>query len=367
MAVVFFIWGCVQSFIVGVFIPIVKKARNNYILSAIFIVTSINILLQYLLRYQDWKYSFPRLMVIPDFLDFLLPTLIFVYIKAVAGNGLSSVDKRYLYFPILAGLILIVAAVATPSFSFETYIGSTFHKIVLTAILLWKLFLFSKGLNIIRDQKGLIKKKAILWWPKMLTYFLGILTFITFINLCYFLLIVANFDVDSTIRFSLQKLVELNYILFTCSILFITIYFFFKYPKILSGLPILKTKSTSKVTDGQVHLDELNRLINQEKIHLDTELNEQKLADSLGVQSYILSIVLNDYLGKSFSSFINEKRIDEAKRLLESKENKDLTIFAIAVDSGFRSESVFYVNFKKRTGLTPKQYKRKYLTSDPKK
>ena len=361
MAVIFFIWGCVQSLIVGIFIPIVKKARNNYILSLIFFVTSLNILLQYLLRYQDWKNEFPRLLVIPDFLDLLLPTLLFLYIKAVVGGGIGQKDKKYLCVPMVAGLILVLSAFIRNDFSFYNYVGSLYHKIVLTTILIWKLFLFLKGWNIIQEQKDIIKKKAILWWPRMLTYFLGVLTYITFLNLCYFLLIVPNFDLDSPVRNTIQKLVELNYIIFTCSIIFITIYFFFKYPKILSGLPIFKSKSTSKVPDGQVYIDKLNKLIVEDKIHLDTELNEQKLADTLEVQSYILSIVLNDYLGKSFSSYINEKRIEEAKRLLESEEHKDLTIFAIAVDSGFRSESVFYENFKKLPGLSPKQYKKKYL------
>ncbi|MFS4418737.1 helix-turn-helix domain-containing protein [Maribacter sp. 2307ULW6-5] len=244
-------------------------------------------------------------------------------------------------------------------FSFESYIGSFFHKAVLSIIFGWKFILFILGWQMIRAHQHIIKKKTILWWPKMLTFFLGILTYIALVNLCYFLLIVPNFEIGS-IRDIVRQLVELNYIIFTCSILFITIFFFFKYPKILSGLPIIKSQKTSKVSDGQLYVDRLDKLIKEDKIHLDTELNEKKLADKMGIQSYILSIVLNDYLGKSFSSFINEKRIEEAKRLLESPSHDDLTIFAVAVDSGFRSESVFYVNFKKHTGLTPKQYKKKH-------
>ncbi|PKA99629.1 AraC family transcriptional regulator [Flavobacteriaceae bacterium MAR_2009_75] len=360
MAVIFFIWGFVQSLIVGIFIPIVKKARNNYLLSIIFLVTSLNILFQYLLRYQDWKNHFPKLLVIPDILDLFLPALLFLYIKAVVGNGITEKDRRYFYLPAAFGMALLGVTLFSSNFSFDNYIGSIYHKIVLFVIFLWKLFLFIRSWSLIKGHGVIIKKKAILWWPKMLSIFIGVLTYIAFINLSYFVIIVTNFDKGTTIRDVIQRLVELNYIIFTCSILFITIFFFFKYPKILSGLPIFKSKNTSKVPDGQVYIDKLNRLIREDKIHLDTELNEQKLADILGVQSYILSIVLNDYLGKSFSAFINEKRIEEAKRLLESEEHKDLTIFAIAVDSGFRSESVFYVNFKKLTGFTPKQYKKEY-------
>lgn len=359
MAIIFFIWGCVQSLIVGIFIPIVKKARNNYILSAIFLATALNILIQYLLRYQDWKNEFPKILIIPDILDFVLPALLFLYITAVIGDGLKKNTRIFIYIPLILSMLLIFSVFVRPNFTFDSYIGSSFHKIVLFIIFCWKLFLYLKGWKIVSSHKLIIKKKAILWWPKMLTIFLGLLTYIAFINLCYFVIVVPNYELGQ-IRNVIQKLVELNYIIFTCSIIFITIFFFFKYPKILSGLPIFKSKSTSKVADGHIYLSQLDKLISEEKIHLDTELNEQKLADKMEIQSYILSIVLNDYLGKSFSAFINEKRIDEAKRLLKSKEHEDLTIFAIAVDSGFRSESVFYVNFKKQTGLTPKQYKKKY-------
>lgn len=360
MAVIFFIWGCVQSLVVGLFIPLVKKARNNYLLSFIFLLTSTNILFQYLLRYQDWKLHFPKTLIIPDFLDLALPTALYIYITAVSGYENSKKERNFLFIPAGIGLILIISTLLSKNFSFDNYIGSFYHKTVLAIIFSWKLFLFFKSLKITKSSDNNLKKKAILLWPKMLSIFIGVLTYIAFINLSYFLLVVTNFE-KGTFRDFIQKLVELNYIIFTCSILFITIFFFLKYPKILSGLPIFRSKSTSKVSDGQVYLDQLNDLIEKDKIHLDTELNEQKLADVLGIQSYVLSIVLNDYLGKTFSEFINEKRIAEAKRLLESEEHDDLTIFAVAVDSGFRSESVFYVNFKKHTGLTPKQYKKKFL------
>jgi AraC-like DNA-binding protein len=53
--------------------------------------------------------------------------------------------------------------------------------------------------------------------------------------------------------------------------------------------------------------------------------------------------------------------VEETKRLLKSEKSKDLTLFAIAIDSGFSSESVFYTNFKKYVGMTPNQYKKKAL------
>ena len=81
MTAALFIWGFIQSFIVGVSVPAVKKTKNNYLLSSIFVATSLNIFFQYFFRFAEAKHDFIRLLVTPDFLDLLLPTLVLVYIS----------------------------------------------------------------------------------------------------------------------------------------------------------------------------------------------------------------------------------------------------------------------------------------------
>lgn len=357
MAVALFIWGFIQSFIVGIIIPIVKKAKNNYILSAIFFVTAFNIFFQYMLRYQDLKNSVPPLLVIPDILDLTLPTLLIIYINNIMGRPLT-LKRIYLVIPGLWSLVLIVYAVFHKGFSLTTYLGTTFHQISLIIIFLWKAFLFYKAFSLYHYKNPQIKQKqaSILLYSKALIIFLGVLTYIALMNMLYFLIVSTGYE--SKIASFMLQMVEINYLLFTSSIIFLTIFFSFKYPMILSGMTVIKSTKESPLPEEKKYLKDLNILIEEKKIHLDTELDEKKLAESLGIPTYLLSRMLNDNLGKSFSEFINEKRIEEAKRLLSSKAHDDLTIFAVAVDSGFRSESVFYVNFKKMTGHTPKQYKK---------
>jgi AraC-like DNA-binding protein len=108
------------------------------------------------------------------------------------------------------------------------------------------------------------------------------------------------------------------------------------------------------------HVTRLEKLMEDEKIYLDPQLNEKMLADKLNLQSYYLSKLMNEYIKCSFNEYINKARIEETKRLLKSEKTRDLTLFAIAVDSGFNSESVFYSNFKKYVGMTPNQYKKQF-------
>ena len=359
MATGLFIWGFIQSFVVGTMIPLVKRARNNNVLSLIFIVTSLNIFIQYLLRYQDLKFSIPEFLIVPDILDLILPTLVLIYINNMMGKPYSRKIYGYFVLPCFWSLVLIGYVIFHTNFTFISYLGNIFHRISLAIIFSWKLFLFIKGFKLFTFEDLSLKQKqqSILLWPRVLFIFLGLLTFIAFCNLLYYLMFGTNYAADSIIM-SIQKGIEYNYLLLTCSIIFITIFFSFKYPKILSGLPVVKSIEDSSFPEADTYEKELIHLIESKKMHLDSELNEKKLADALGIHSYILSRLLNDHLGKSFSEFINEKRIQEAKRILENKENLDLTIFAVACDSGFRSESVFYVNFKKITGYTPAQFKK---------
>lgn len=358
MIVGLFVWGFVQSFAVGLIIPLVKKARNNYLLSLIFFTVSFNILIQWLLRYEGLKTQHPYFLIVPDILDLMLPVMVLIYISNIMGRSYSKKMFNYFIFPTLWSIVLIIYTLITDDFGTEVYIGSTFHQFSLGVIFLWKLFIFIVAISLFRfKDKGLKKKQsALMMWPRVLVVFIALLTFIALSIFIYWLVA----DDQSEIARFYQVLIELNYVIFTCSIIFITIFFSFKYPKILSGLPVIKSLENEDFPDGKKYEEELNSLFEDKKIHLDTELNEKVLAEALGVHSYILSRLLNDYIGKSFSEFVNEKRIVEAKRILRQKQNNDLTMFAVAVDSGFRSESVFYVNFKKYTGQTPNQYKNQY-------
>ncbi|WP_374108005.1 helix-turn-helix domain-containing protein [Tenacibaculum aquimarinum] len=77
-------------------------------------------------------------------------------------------------------------------------------------------------------------------------------------------------------------------------------------------------------------------------------------AKKLNIRPQLLSQFLNNNLSKSFSQFINEYRIEEAKHLLKTHPN--LKIEIIAEKCGFNSNSTFYTAFKKVTSTTPAKY-----------
>ncbi len=64
--------------------------------------------------------------------------------------------------------------------------------------------------------------------------------------------------------------------------------------------------------------------------------------------------LFREQIGVSPVAFRNEKRIQRAAELLQS----DLSVEEIAERTGFNSVPYFYETFKKRTGLTPNEYKK---------
>lgn len=95
----------------------------------------------------------------------------------------------------------------------------------------------------------------------------------------------------------------------------------------------------------------------QHKTYLKNDISIQSLADELEIPKYQLSFTINKQWNKKFNDFINSYRIEHAIRLMNEPKNKEITMYAVAFESGFNSESTFYSVFKKETGKTPKEFR----------
>ncbi|MEL6191119.1 MAG: AraC family transcriptional regulator, partial [Bacteroidota bacterium] len=194
---------------------------------------------------------------------------------------------------------------------------------------------------------------------KMLVYITAITVPLFILIFCYHALIVPQLGPQPSEPFRI--ILEQIYIIVNGGTILLAGFHLMKNPAILKEQIIQKEKPEKISEAVDENIQKLHQLIEDEKVHLDHNLSEKLLAEKLGIQAYLLSRLLNDHLGMTFRQFVNEKRIGFAKELLSKPENHDLTIFAVAVDSGFNSESVFYVNFKKYTGMTPTQFKKECI------
>lgn len=127
----------------------------------------------------------------------------------------------------------------------------------------------------------------------------------------------------------------------------------------------VKKYQKSSLTDEQAMqiLERLSVIMENEKPFLETGLTLTGLAGLLSISPNHLSQVINDKLGRSFFEFVNEYRVEEAKRLLVSPLVNRFSVLGIGMESGFSSKSAFYNAFKKQTGMTPSRFKEQYPTA----
>lgn len=119
--------------------------------------------------------------------------------------------------------------------------------------------------------------------------------------------------------------------------------------------------SVERLNADQVELvkQRINDYMQSEKIFLDPALNLSALASALELTTHELSYVINTGFKKNFYRFVNEMRVDEAKRLLISKEHRHLDMIGIATLAGFNSKTTFNTTFKRITGETPTEFYKK--------
>jgi AraC-like DNA-binding protein len=127
--------------------------------------------------------------------------------------------------------------------------------------------------------------------------------------------------------------------------------------------PKPKAKQEKKTLLPENELENLKAklldLMENEKPFLDSQLTLGALSKMFGVNTTVLSRVINTGFNKNFNDFVNEFRIDEVKNKLASGAAEKTNLLGIALDSGFNSKATFNRAFKKFTGVAPTEFQGK--------
>jgi AraC-like DNA-binding protein len=116
---------------------------------------------------------------------------------------------------------------------------------------------------------------------------------------------------------------------------------------------LLSPEQSSKIAE------KLKDFMEKEKPYLEPEITLQDLSSKVDIQPRYVSQVINERFNKNFFEFINDYRVEEAKTQLAKDSGLEKTVLEILYECGFNSKSVFNTFFKKSTGLTPSQYRKR--------
>ncbi len=107
-------------------------------------------------------------------------------------------------------------------------------------------------------------------------------------------------------------------------------------------------------------LDQISIRMEKHQDYLHPGLSLSEFSRQLGHPPRLVSQHINHGLGLSFIDFVNQYRVDCIRKKIDRGETAQLTLLALALESGFNSKSSFNRIFKKFTGFTPREYLQKH-------
>jgi AraC-like DNA-binding protein len=118
------------------------------------------------------------------------------------------------------------------------------------------------------------------------------------------------------------------------------------------------SSSLSQIQKQEIAKKVLSAL-EQHKLHLNPQTTIADLSEQIQVPARQVSQVINERFNQNFFEFINTQRIREAQKIIESSPDPKLTILEVMYQVGFNSKSSFNTQFKKITGLTPSEFRKR--------
>jgi AraC-like DNA-binding protein len=122
-------------------------------------------------------------------------------------------------------------------------------------------------------------------------------------------------------------------------------------------------KDTAAISPSTPALPDLDRwkakleaVMRTEQSHTDPELTLSQLARQCQTNPSQLSRVINAGYSQNFNDFINEYRVNALLDKLRAGEHRSQTLLGLAFDCGFNSKATFNRAFKKKTGMSPKDW-----------
>jgi AraC-like DNA-binding protein len=331
-----------------------KKYFSFYLISISIIITFFLIV--------DLEYKKPILLIFLPFFTFAtlsIGPLLWFYVRSVVGGGGIRVINHLLIpfiFGFLSFLFLLLIHIDFND-QFSDLIGQLLTYLTIGGLTV--AFISQNGYYLVKSfglYETYLKKVGEVFsytesvnlnWLKLVVY--GYLVFI----LC---LIISNL-IDNVWSDVIFNSVLLFYIIYSGNN---AVNYNPVFSDEVDSLEVLTTVSVNMKSDFFVQLKKsLEVLMLKDKLYLNDALTIHSLATILQTNSKYLSQLINTEFNKSFVVYINEFRVEEAKKLLLDESTKHLTIEAIGYESGFKSKSAFNSVFKKNTGETPSSFLKK--------
>jgi AraC-like DNA-binding protein len=322
-----------------------KKNNSVYFLGLLLLTLSLRI------GKSVWVYFIPHLsklyLQIGLSACFLIGPSLIYFIKA-EREAPKKIPKSWLWVLAACVSVIVLAGIIYPYVDFPDIWNRYYFKIIYAQ---WGLCILFSG-YLLKDvfNKTLLKREKptaretwllIVWSAVTIIYALYLTTVLVGSGYLY---------ITGSLSFSFILYIIIVFILYR------------KKPMPLWSTDAVKygNKKVSE-SDAKLIQSRLDKLMTERQFFKNPDLKLGDVAREINIPAHQLSQLLNDNLGKSFTWFVNEYRINEASKMLLATNN--LTIEAIGFEVGFNSRSTFFSAFKKLKGTTPALFQQQNITS----
>lgn len=319
--------------------------------------------------YFDWLFLFSSILIIPTF---------YLYVVSNAKESIHKWSSFYHYLPAAIFLItyLIVFSLANKEQRVE-YLDSFMyakrspqldfdsppHVLCILFILNRVIFSFQNFFYVFKSI-GLIKRYTTRIKNTYSETKGRDLNWIKTISICILFLTIFGTVFNILGR---QLFRENEYLLSIPSILYSTMLFIIgfvghKQNFSLTDLEeeeqkLIEINQKTRVEQPSLIRQNLERLMNEKKLFLTTDLRISSLCKELNTNRTYLSQVLNEELNENFNSYINKHRVNHAISLLRNKELNHYSLEKFSELSGFGSTVSMIRAFKQTTGKAPSEFR----------
>lgn len=361
--------GAIQGIIFSGFAFFSKKYKSlsNFFLGMLTLTFSYNIIQNYLVASDiftlDNYFNFFYIPFSPLFL-----VLFYLYVKSFLNQNKKISKPDYLLF---IPFFIAFAESFFEKIGFSIGWFTDFHKVyfdyfriateIFSVVYSFVLVFMAYKLILKTEKKPFTGKST---FPKPQLKWLKIITIILFCLCVYWIIPLyyeVQYKIDTALALFYALWIGLSLTIYTLG--HFGIYHFGIYQgqksihKFSANRSVTITEETTACSQNK-NIAAFEKFIKQDKNYLDSNLSLELTAENLGINKSHLSRIINSELGKSFSDYVNELRVEKAKSYLANPEFSNYTLVAIGLEAGFNSKTAFNDAFKKFTGMTPSEFKK---------
>ena len=333
--------------------------------------------ISYLLIQSGLLIKVPFLYKTGATVGFLIPPLLYLYVRSVLYDNTNLTKKDLLHFilfilmsfnylpvylmPIAEKKVMIEQTMANYSTVYLKDNGYLPDALVFFVRLLQTVayIIIQFKIVISYDHQSLELRyqahtKSVLKWLHSLNWSL-------IVSFFGYLILIAIIVIDPSLN-NFRNALLIPGLLLSMSFLFISTYLLIN-PEVLFGLPYFTARITTaseinkqRIKNYSQEIKTITNYFEESKPYLNPSLNINVAALETGLTSREFSFILNQHFNHRFTDFVNQYRIAYVNSKLKHGYLDHYTIESLYKEAGFSSKSTFNKAFKKINHCTPSEF-----------